>query len=291
MLWSRVIGSVCLLGVSLFWAAGCSGLRVFFPSKTYETTAPEVPETLSKPAVLLFSKTNGFRHEEAIPAANALLTRLAEQRGWGVFATENGAIFNAEDLSRFKVVVWNNTSGDTLNAEQKKDWQTWLQAGGGAVAIHGAGGDPSYDWDWHPESFIRAQFTMHTMGPQFQDATAVVENPNHPATRNLPASWTHEEEWYSFEESPRGKDVDVLVRVDEATYDPTFSLFWMDSDIAMGDHPVVWSHCEGRGRVFYSALGHQAAAYETPEMMALLGGALDWAAHPDLADCHGRAVR
>ena len=105
MLWSRVIGSVCLLGVSLLLAGGCSGLRVFFPSKTYETTAPEIPEALQKPAMLLFSKTNGFRHEEAIPAANALMTRLAEQRGWGVFATENGAFFNAEKGDHWSTII------------------------------------------------------------------------------------------------------------------------------------------------------------------------------------------
>lgn len=290
MMSSRILRNVGLLGLSVLLLAGCSSLRVFFPSKTYETIAPEVPAALSKPAVLLFSKTNGFRHDEAIPAVNALLTELAQERGWSVFATENGAIFNPVDLARFDVVVWNNTSGDTLNAAQKKDWQTWLSAGGGAIAIHGAGGDPSYDWDWHPESFIRAQFTMHTMGPQFQDGTAVVENADHPATRDLPERWTHHEEWYSFAESPRDKDVDVLVRVDESTYAPTFSLFWMDTDIAMGDHPVVWSHCEGGGRVFFSALGHQAAAYQTPEMVALLGGALDWAADPSLADCEDKGA-
>ena len=285
MMSKRVLRSAGLLGLSLLLFGGCSTLRVFFPSKTYETTAPEVPSTIKKPAVLLYSKTNGFRHDEAIPAANALLTKLAAERGWSVFATENGAIFNPIDLARFTVVVWNNTSGDTLNPAQKKDWQAWLTSGGGAIAIHGAGGDSSYDWDWHPENFIRAQFTMHTMGPQFQDATAIVENAAHPATRELPATWTHNEEWYSFAESPRDKGVDVLVRVDERTYDPTFSLFWMDTDIAMGDHPVVWSHCEGRGRVFFSALGHQAAAYQSAEMKALLGGALDWAADPALADC------
>ena len=279
------IHKITLCVVMALCVAGCSSLRAFFPAHTYETVAPELPSRLERPAVLLFSKTNGFRHEEAIPAANALLAGLAERRGWSTFATENGAIFNTEDLTRFDVVVWNNTSGDTLNTEQKIAWQTWLQAGGGAIAIHGAGGDPSYDWQWHPESFLRAQFTMHTMGPQFQEAMLVVENTDHPATRDLPQAWSHTEEWYSFVESPRGKDVTVLVRVDESTYDPTFNLFWMDNDIAMGDHPVVWSHCEGAGRVFFSALGHQAAAYETEEIIALLGGALDWAADPASANC------
>jgi hypothetical protein len=36
------------------------------------------------------------------------------------FVTENGAVMNDQQLSRFKVVVWDNTSGDTLNDKQKR---------------------------------------------------------------------------------------------------------------------------------------------------------------------------
>lgn len=265
--------------------AGCNGLRAIFPKKDYDMEAPPIPSSVKKPAVLLFSKTNGFRHEEAIPAANATLTALAEAAGFSVFATESGAVFTQEDLARFDVVVWNNTSGDTLNAEQKKAWQSWLENGGGALALHGAGGDPSYDWAWHPEEFIRAQFTAHTMGPQFQEARLVVEEKDHPATRDLPDEWMHTEEWYSFEESPRGKGVDVLLKVDESTYSPRMKMLMMDRDLAMGDHPVAWSHCVGKGRVLYSALGHQAAAWNTSEYRAFLRGALLWTAGREGGGC------
>ena len=88
-------------------------------------------------------------------------------------------------------------------------------------------------------------------------------------------------------ESPRDKGVTVLLSVDEKTYDPRFRLLWMNEDISMGDHPVVWSHCEKRGRVLYSALGHRAEAYQTPEMTALLGGALDWARDETSGECRG----
>ncbi|MFP6663853.1 MAG: ThuA domain-containing protein, partial [Deltaproteobacteria bacterium] len=155
--------SIMLLAAGCIFLSGCSAWRVFFPSRTYETTPPQLPVDLSSPAMLVFSKTNGWRHEEAIPAAHELFARLGQERGLSVFATENGAVFNRQDLARFDVVVWNNTSGDTLNEEQKKAWQDWLREGGGAIAIHGAGGDPSYDWDWHPQEFIRAQFIGHTM--------------------------------------------------------------------------------------------------------------------------------
>ena len=77
----------------------------------------------------------------------------------------------------------------------------------------------------------------------------------------------------------------VLARVDESSYAPRMELLWMDTDIAMGDHPVVWSHCVGRGRVFFSALGHQGAAYQAPEMLALLEGAVAWAAGLEGTGC------
>jgi type 1 glutamine amidotransferase len=46
----------------------------------------------------------------------------------------------------------------------------------------------------------------------------------------------------------------------------------------MGDHPVVWSRCVGKGRALYSTLGHGADAYRTSEHPLLLEGAIAWAA-------------
>ena len=72
--------------------------------------------------------------------------------------------------------------------------------------------------------------------------------------------------------------------MDESTYEP--SAWWGLQDLSMGaDHPVIWSHCVGRGRAFYSALGHQARSYQTPEMRSLLTGAIEWAAGRDGDGC------
>src|SRR6185437_1852044 len=137
----------------------------------YDTVAPQLPAGLKDPAILVFSKTNGYRHAEAIPAANAAIASLAEKNGWSVFFTENGAVFNAADLSRFRATIWNNTSGDVLNEEQKEAFRNYIENGGGFVGIHGAGGDFSYDWRWYVETLIGAQFIGHTLIPQFPPAT------------------------------------------------------------------------------------------------------------------------
>jgi type 1 glutamine amidotransferase len=279
-----IAGSLLLAVMS--GAAGCDGLRAIFPAKVYETEPPELPSDLAKPAMLIFTKTNGFRHKEAIPAGLALFETIAKRRGWSLFHTENGAVFNRDQLSRFDATLWHNTSGDTLNEEQKVVFKEWLEAGGGFVGIHGAGGDFSYDWDWYVEELIGAQFIGHTMGPQFQDAKAVVEDRTHPATLAIGESWIQNEEWYSFDASVRDKPgYRVLVSVDESTYSPQMKMLFMSDDIAMGDHPVVWTHCVGRGRALFSALGHQASAYAMVENAKLLEGAVAWAARLEGAGC------
>lgn len=282
--WSAIAGIMLLLAMTSL--LGCNPWRAFFPARVYETEPPELPGDLGSPALLVFTKTNGFRHDEAIPAGLERIEEIAARRGWGIFHTENGAVFNAEQLARFSATIWHNTSGDTLNEEQKQDFKAWLESGGGFVGIHGAGGDRAYDWEWYVEELIGAQFIGHIMGPQFQEARVVVEDRDHPATARLGDAWVHEEEWYSFDRSVRGRPgFRVLMSVDESSYSPRSKLLWMDDDLSMGDHPVVWSHCVGRGRALFTALGHQAEAYAEPEIVALLEGAIAWAAGLEGSGC------
>jgi hypothetical protein len=86
---------------------------------TFDKEPPVLPVNLKPGRVLIFSKTNGFRDDGSIQASNAALAAIAHERGWPFFITENGAVMNKEQLERFKVVVWNNTSGDTLTPDQR----------------------------------------------------------------------------------------------------------------------------------------------------------------------------
>lgn len=276
-----VVGLVllALAGGGLFYA----GLRSqgFFRAPSYETERPALP-ALPRPAVLLFSKTNGYIHKEALPAAAAAFRDIAAQRGWSLFATDSSAIYNAEDLARFDAVIWNNVSGDVLSPDQRAALQHFIENGGGFVGVHGAGGDRDYAWSWYPRTLLKAQFIGHPLHPQFQRATLHIENGDDPIVQGLGSTWTREDEWYSFEKSPRADGVTVLATIDEATYKPAiFSL-----SLRMGaDHPVIWKHCVGRGRVFYSALGHTAQSYAEPDYRRVLEHAVAWAARVEGDDC------
>jgi type 1 glutamine amidotransferase len=275
-----------VVGAVFAWPTLKNAWRATYPIQDYDTEPVALPADLGHPALLVLTKTNGFRHDEGIPAGVELIRSIATDRGYGVFHTESGAAFTPENLSRVSAVIWHQVSGDVLDASQKAAMKEWIEGGGGWVGIHGSGGDPSYAWRWYEEVLVGALFIGHPMGPQFQDGTLVVEDRDHPATASLPERLTHNEEWYSFDQSVRDKGYRVLATVDEASYDPRIRFLGNEKDLRMGDdHPVVWSHCVGRGRAFYSALGHQAKSYETEEMRNLLSGAISWAAGLEGGGC------
>jgi uncharacterized protein len=250
---------------------GQRGARGGFVTPVYDSVPPQIPAEIKGPnTILIFSKTNGYREEPAIQASNEALAAIAKKRGWPAFVTENAAVMNAEQLLRFKLAIWNNTSGDVLTEAQRAAFKTWLENGGAFVGTHGAGGDPHYDWPWYPETLIGAQFTSHSSQ---QLGTIRIEDTKSPITQGVPAVWqrTVRDEWYAFKDNPRSKPgFHILAVADETTYDPQRS--------TMGaDHPMVWTHCVGKGPVFYSAIGHSAETYSEPNHLRLLENAIAWA--------------
>lgn len=237
---------------------------------------------LKHPAILVFSKTKGYRHVDAIPAANALFEELAKAQGWSIVESEDASLFTPESLARFDALVFNNISGNVFDESQRAALKAYLEQGGGFVGIHGTGGDPAYDWRWYVDELIGAQFIGHPMNPQFQQATIHVEDAKHPATKGLPKDWVRTEEWYSFAKSARKPGFNILATLDEKTYSPKLGT----KDLSMGaDHPIAWSHCVGSGRAFYSALGHRAEAYAEPEYRRMLLGATRWASRQEGSGC------
>lgn len=247
------------------------------PRHDYETVPPAIPE-LNRPAVLVLNKTNGFIHKEAIPAANAMLTRIADRQGWAIFISNNAATHNAGTIDRFDLIVWNNVSGDVLTKEQRSAFRQWLTNGGGWVGIHASGGDPRYEWEWYVDTLLGAQFVGHTMNPQFQDADILVADPALPVTAHLPSPWrVAQEEWYAFDQNPRGKGYEIVLTIDQDSYITKGESWRGMTDRMKGEHPMAWRHQAGKGRAFYSAIGHQAATYDLPEYEQFISKAMAWA--------------
>jgi type 1 glutamine amidotransferase len=121
------------------------------------------------------------------------------------------------------------------------------------------------------------------MKQQFQAATVIMEDRSDPISASVEEKWSRADEWYSFSGSPREKGFHILGTLDESTYAPDG--LWGKS-LRMGkDHPIIWKRCVGRGRAFYSAIGHTASSYQEPEYQAVLTHAIAWAAGLEGSPC------
>lgn len=211
-------------------------------------------------SVLVFTRTLGFRHD-SIPAAVAMY-RSFESQGWNVEATEDPSRFTAGSLRGYDAVVFLLTTGDVLDDRQQAAFEGYVEAGGGYVGVHSAC-DTEYEWPWYGR-LVGAYFLSH---PPTQPADVLVEDRAHPTTAGLPPVWRRTDEWYDYREQPRGK-VNVLLTVDESTY---------QGAKMKGDHPVAWWREQGKGRAWYTAMGHTKESYSEPAFAAMLERATRWA--------------
>src|SRR5690606_18918756 len=169
-----------------------------------------------------------------------------------------------------EAVVFLSTTGDVLNDEQQAAFEAYIQDGGGYAGIHAAS-DTEYDWPWYGD-LVGAYFDSH---PAIQEATVEVEDHAHPSTAHLPQEWVRTDEWYNFQDNPRG-DVHVLAALDEETYDGG----------GMGaDHPIAWCHDYDGGRAWYTGGGHTSESFTDPEFVQHLLGGIQTAAGQADADC------
>ncbi|HEY0957291.1 MAG TPA: ThuA domain-containing protein [Roseateles sp.] len=237
----------------------------------YDDAPPPTPAAAGTPRLLVFEKVNGFLHGPAIQAARDTLAALAQRHGWSLTVTDRGGAMTPGFLRQFDAVVFNNVSGDVLTLSQRAAFRAYVEGGGGFVGLHGSGGDPESFWPWYVDTLVGARFKGHPMKPQFQDARIVIQDRAHPIVAGLGEGWTMSDEWYSFKNNPRTDGARILATLDEASYAP--------GDLAMGaDHPIAWTRCVGRGRSFYSAIGHRPEAYAVPQHLQLLEQAVTWAA-------------
>ncbi|MDG4821740.1 ThuA domain-containing protein [Asanoa sp. WMMD1127] len=235
------------------------------------TVLAATPAQAATYAVLVFSKTAGFRHD-SIPAGITAIQQLGAANDFSVTATEDAGAFTDANLAQYDAVVWLSTTGDVLDGNQQAAFERFIRAGGGYAGVHAAA-DTEYDWAWYG-NLVGAYFSSH---PANQTATVKVEDPAHPSTAGLPARWSRLDELYNYRTNPRGS-AHVLASLDETTYQPGAG--------AMGaDHPIAWCKTYDGGRSWYTGLGHTIESYSDATFRTHLLGGIQTATGAKPADC------
>lgn len=224
----------------------------------------------AKKRVLMVTCTDGFRHD-TIPLAEETIKGLGDTSGlWDVdYARTNDDVrtmITPDNLSRYDLLLFGSTTGELpITDAGKTGMMAWLRSGKGFVGIHSAT-DTLYHW---PEygAMIGGYFNGH---PWHQEVVIRVEDPHSPATQGLGASFKIRDEIYQFRNWSR-QDKRVLLSVDPASIDTSRGAR-PDNDYA-----VAWVRGEGKGRVFYTSLGHEKAVWQDPRFQQHLRGGIRWA--------------
>ncbi len=220
---------------------------------------------VAAPRVLLFHRATGFVHD-SIPAAVVALTRMARDRGLEPVASDDPAVFDRP--LDYAAIVLVSTTTDPKRPES--EWfvgprrtvlQRYVEGGGGVVAIHAAA-DSHYGWPWYAR-MIGGRFAQHPPGTPEAGVTRLSQR--HPAIDGLPNEFRIADEWYGFRDL--STDLDMLL-----TFDPQ-SIGAAD----VNPKPIAWAHRVGKGRVFYTGLGHRKENWADARVLAHVGGAIDWA--------------
>lgn len=212
--------------------------------------------------VLVFTKTEGYRHESISTGVKAL-RELGRQNNFIVIRTESPEDFTNQNLKNYQLVVFLSTTGDVLDAEEEKAFENYINTGGSFLGIHAAS-DTEYEWDWYGK-LVGGYFESHPNNPNVLKATVQRIDTTHISTKHLPDSWVRNDEWYNYKNL--NPSMTVALNLDENTY---------KGGTNGKNHPIAWYHEVGQGRAYYSGGGHTNESFSEPNFKQHLLGSVLW---------------
>lgn len=216
--------------------------------------------------VLYLTHSAGYKHD-VLPLSMQLLPQIGKAHGFDVVATKDLTFLSPQSLKAYDAVVFYTTSELPISDADKANLLAWVKSGKGFAGIHSAT-DTFYQWPEYGE-MIGGYFDNH---PWHEEVTARIEDAKSPATRHFTSpTWTLTDEIYQFRNWDRSKR-HVLLSLDPASVD----LKAAGVKRTDGDFALAWTSTTGKGRVFYTALGHRAEVWQSPEYQAHLAGGIRW---------------
>jgi type 1 glutamine amidotransferase len=152
-----------------------------------------------------------------------------------------------------------------LDEMQKAELAAFVRDGKGFVAAH-VGLTAFESW---PEfgQLIGGRYDDHPWNTA--SGTIINEDPSFPATKHFPATFPFVDEFYQAKDAPRDR-IRVLLRLDVSKMPPHQAL-------RNRDYPLAWAKMYGKGRVFYSSLGHASETWDNRDVAQMYFEALKWA--------------
>ena len=248
-------------------------------------------------SVLVFTKSSGFEHDvvktkDGKPSiVDNAVTTLGEKHRFNVTTSKDGGIFDSPELHKYAALVF-FTTGDLTTAGTDKNppmslrgKQALLDAirgGVGFVGVHAASDtfhtqpdppDNSNRYVAHGDKsdpylrMLGGEFITHGSTPRLQDTNLIINDPTFPGLEGVSSPVKFNDEWYSLKDFR--SDLHVILTLDTQGM--------AGNPYKRPPYPMTWARMEGKGRVFFTAIGDRPENWSNPFFLNLLGGGIRWA--------------
>lgn len=233
--------------------------------------------------VLFFTKSAGFEHScikrekaDQLSHAEKVLVELGKSNGFEVTATKDGSYFTPEKLAEFDVVAF-YTTGDLTQPSNdfsvpmspggKEALLKYIESGKGFVGFHCASDTFHGGEDENADPYIKM------VGGEFDGHGAQQKSKIRAVKGFAPLKDVNDfelvEEWYLFRNI--APDMHVILVQETGSMEEQMHN-------SRKPHPQTWARQQGKGRVFYSSMGHREDVWTNPLFHEIILGGLAWAA-------------
>ena len=249
-----------------------------------------------KKSILVFTKSSGFEHDVVkTPGGKPSIVEeavstLGRKYGFDVTATKDGRIFDSQDFHKYAAVLFFTTGDLTtvgtdknppMSPQGKQSLFDAIREGLGFVGVHAASDtfhtppdtkDNANRYIAHGEQsdpylrMLGGEFITHGSTPRLQSANIIINDPNFPGLEGVSSPVSLTEEWYSLKEFRT--DLHVILTLD------TKGMTGLPYQ--RPPYPMTWARMEGKGRVFYTAIGDRPENWSNSFFLNLLGGGIRW---------------
>ena len=234
--------------------------------------------------------SQGYQHD-SISHAMATIERLGYETGTydtiirtdsqlitkhTVRGTDGQPLLYAKNLNDFDAIFFFGVREIVLTPEQKADLLSFVRDDGKALIVAHSGATAFFSWPEFGE-MVGGRFDDHPWG--IIEAPVLVEDSAFPGMAQLPKTFNHVDEYYQIKDFSREKS-HVILRLDVSHLDLNIpQVHHRDQDF-----PLVWAKTYGKGRVYYSALGHDPSTWDDRAIQQMYFEALKWGMHVTDAD-------
>ena len=251
--------------------------------------------------ILFFTKSSGFEHDvisykKGQPSfAEKVLGEIGARNRWEFVLSKDGSLFTPEYLKQFDALFFYTTGNlcepgtdknPPMTEQGKQALLDYVASGKGFIGSHSAsdtfhtrneskkGPDRYKNFGAAADPYVKmlgGEFIKH--GAQQKAAMRCVDA-TFPGLAKYAAGFEMNEEWYSLKDFR--SDIHVLLVQEVAAM--------KGIEYERPAYPATWARMHGKGRVFYTSMGHREDVWTSPVFQEILTGGIAWALGDAKAD-------